>query len=443
MKHYPLFFVLVSLGFFYSCDNINTTKHQTKKQLVSEIDSSGKLPPPHASKSSKLFCEVVGWKETEKPTAPEGFYVNKFAEGLTNPRNIYVAANGDIFIAEANTELNFPKKIVAKIIGIGKSQNFDESADRITLLRDTNNDGNADYKNVFLKGLNLPYGITIINNFFYVANTDGLLQFPYQIGQTSIKAKGKKILQFTEGGYNNHWTRNLLVKNDGSKIFITVGSSSNVAEHGMEHEIRRANILEINPDGSGEKIYASGLRNPAGLSFNPETNILWTAVNERDDLGDELVPDYLTSVKENGFYGWPYSYFGQNADPSFNGELRPDLIDKAIVPEVKLGAHTASLGLAFYDKNIFPEKYQNGAFVGQHGSWNSSKLVGYKVVFVPFKNGKPSGPPEDFLTGFIDDKLEHTVHGRPVGIAVLKDGSILVADDAANTIWRISYRKNK
>ena len=248
-----------------------------------------------------------------------------------------------------------------------------------------------------------------------------------------------KILALPAGGYNNHWTRNIITNSDSSKIYISVGSGSNVGENGMENEVRRANILEVNLDGSGEIIYASWLRNPVGMGFAPGTSTLWTAVNERDELGDDLVPDYLTSVVKSGFYGWPYSYFGQNIDARIEN-TKPELVKKAIIPDVALGAHTASLGLAFYDQKIFPKKYHNGAFIGQHGSWNRSEISGYKVVFVPFSEGKPSGKPEDFLTGFVSDKRNEEVYGRPVGVTVLKDGSILVADDASHIIWRISVK---
>ena len=257
--------------------------------------------------------------------------------------------------------------------------------------------------------------------------------------------RGKKILNLPAGGYNNHWTRNLLASPDGKKIYVSVGSGSNVGENGMEHEVRRANILEINPDGTGERVYASGLRNPVGMAWQPTSTgkpVLYTAVNERDELGDDLVPDYLTSVKEGAFYGWPYSYYGQNEDPRRKGE-RPDLVKKAVMPDVPLGAHTASLGLAFYDRKpgaapTFPAKYRNGAFIGQHGSWNRSEFSGYKVVFVPFDGGKP-GKPEDFLTGFVAGKGKD-VYGRPVGVAMLPDGSMLVADDAAGRIWRVAAK---
>ncbi len=308
------------------------------------------------------------------------------------------------------------------------------------MFRDTNHDGKPDQRATFLTkqskpGLKQPFGMLVLGNSFYVGDTDGLLRFPYQPGQTTITAAGQKILALPEGGYNNHWTRNLLAGPDGKTIFVSVGSGSNVGEHGMENEKRRANILQINPDGTGERIYASGLRNPVGMGWQPTTKTLYAAVNERDELGDDLVPDYLTSVKSGAFYGWPYSYYGQNEDPRRKGE-RPDLVKKAVVPDVPLGAHTASLGLAFYNQTAFPKKYHNGAFIGQHGSWNRSAFSGYKVVFVPFKNGKP-GKPEDFLTGFLTGK-DKDAHGRPVGVAVQPDGSLLVADDAGNRIWRVS-----
>lgn len=286
----------------------------------------------------------------------------------------------------------------------------------------------------------MPFGMLILDNYFYIANTDGLFRFPYSAGDLKLRGNGTKILELPAGGYNNHWTRNLLANADGSKIYVSVGSASNNAEHGMEVEKRRANILEINPDGTGEQIYASGLRNPVGMDWNPANNELWTAVNERDDLGDELVPDYITSVKRGGFYGWPYSYYGQIADPRMKGQGK-ELVAKAIIPDVSVGAHTASLGFAFYNQDAFPAKYRNGAFVGQHGSWNRSKLSGYKVLFVPFKNGKPSGKPEDFLTGFIANEEKAEVYGRPVAVTVMKDGSLLVNDDSGNTIWRVAVKK--
>ncbi|CAG5071366.1 hypothetical protein DYBT9623_03407 [Dyadobacter sp. CECT 9623] len=372
------------------------------------------LPAPFVTESVENRPEEAGWPEGKMPTAPAGFTVTKFADKLDSPRWTYIAPNGDIFVAESATK---------------------KSADRITLLRDVNKDGKPEMREIFMEKLNKPLGMLVLNNFFYVANTDGLYRYPYKPGETKITSKGEKIVELPAGGYNNHWTRNLLANADGSKIYISVGSASNVADHGMDEEKRRANILEVNPDGSGERVYASGLRNPVGMDWAPGTKTLWTAVNERDKLGDELVPDYITSVKEGGFYGWPYAYFGQNEDPRRKGE-NPALVAKTIVPDVPVGSHTASLGLAFYDKTKFPAKYQNGAFVGQHGSWNRSALSGYKVMFVPFKNGKPAGKPEDFLTGFVES--EKKVYGRPVGVTIMDDGSMLVNDDTGGTIWRVA-----
>ncbi|PWK73736.1 glucose/arabinose dehydrogenase [Mucilaginibacter oryzae] len=405
--------------------------------VVNQSRQEIKLPAPYETKAVKNFCQVIGWPKGKTPVAPAGFSVSLYADELDNPRNIYVAANGDVFVAQANTELSGLKKIGADIIGAGQSQHYGKSANNILLFKDTNGDGHPDSKTVFLSGLNQPYGMLILGNWLYVANTDGLWRYPYQTGYSKA-APGVKIFSLPAGGYNNHWTRNLRANADGTKIYISVGSGSNVAEHGMEHEKRRADILEINPDGSGERVYASGLRNPAGIDIQPGTGILYASVNERDDLGDHLVPDYLTSVKDGGFYGWPWAYFGQHEDPVVKQkDPNPSMIKKSIMPDVALGAHTASLGLAFYTGTGFPQTYRNGAFIGQHGSWNSSKLVGYKVVFVPFTGHKPTGQVTDFLTGFIADSARKEVYGRPVGVAVANDGSLLVADDAGNKIWRV------
>jgi len=432
-------FILLSVLVLAGCNPRKTDKagsEDTVQQVAGTAPmAADSLPAPYATKSVKNYSKVVGWAEGKTPQAPDGFEVIKFASGLRNPRWIYVAPNGDILVAEANTESKGTRKLADAVSGKANSQNLGESANRISLLRDKDNDGKPEVQQVLLSGLNQPLGMLVLGNILYVANTDGVVQFPYQPGQTQIKAEGKKILDLPVGGYNNHWTRNLVANAKGTKIYVAVGSGSNVAEHGMENEIRRANILEINPDGTGERIFASGLRNPVGLGWAPGTNTLWAAVNERDELGDDLVPDYLTSVQEGAFYGWPYSYFGNHEDPRLKGE-RPDLVQKAIVPDVELGPHTASLGLAFYDQKAFPQHYQGGAFVGQHGSWNRSELSGYKVVFVPFTKGKP-GKPEDFLTGFIGNISENEVYGRPVGVAVLQNGTLLVADDASNTLWLV------
>lgn len=279
----------------------------------------------------------------------------------------------------------------------------------------------------------------LLNQYLYVADTDKLLRYSYQTGQTKIEAKPERVMEMPKGGYHGHWTRNVIANPSGTLLFVAVGSASNVGEDGMEKEHRRAAILVMNPDGSNERVYASGLRNPIGIAFEPNTNVLWVVVNERDGLGDDLVPDYLTSIKEGGFYGWPYAYFGQNEDPRRKGE-RPDMVASAIVPDFSLGAHVAALGLLFYQGQSFPEKYWGGAFIGEHGSWNRSVFSGYKVVFVPFKKGRPSGPPQDFLTGFIADETSSHVYGRPVGVAMMKDGSLLVVDDEGNRIWRIAAK---
>ncbi len=432
----PFFLIITALA----CGNTSSKKAtaQNNGNIISRTDT---LPEPYASKSSRNFSKVIGWPAGKTPVAPAGFVVTKFADNLDNPRWIYVGANGDIFVAESNTILTGIKKIGAKLSRKIKTQNYGVSANRITMFRDSNNDGVFESRYVFAEGLNQPLGMLILKDHFYVANTDGLLMFNYKTGDTKLTGAGNKIVSLPAGGYNNHWTRNVIANKEGTKIYVSVGSGSNVADHGMDNEIRRANILEINPDGSGEKIYGSGLRNPVGMAWATGTSTLWTAVNERDGLGDDLVPDYITSVQEGGFYGWPYAYFGKNEDPRMKDQQRADLVSKSIVPDVALGSHTASLGLAFYDKKSFPARYHNGAFIGQHGSWNRSALVGYKVVFIPFINGKPAGVPEDFLTGFIAYAAKSEVYGRPVCVAILDDGSMLVSDDASNVIWRVSMQK--
>jgi len=418
MKAIVIVFAVVCLS---ACNN--NSEPETSR---SEADSTAKgqetltadvtLPAPYSTKSVRNESKVVAWPEGKMPQAPSGFTVSIYADKLQSPRGIYVAPNGDIFVAQADRE--------------GKKGN------NIILLRDTNKDGKADSTSVYIDGLKQPFGMLALNGKFYVANTDQLVEFPYDPRASRITTAGKHLLSFPEG---RHWTRNIIANASGDKLYLSVGSGSNVAENGMEKEVRRANILQINVDGSGEKIYASGLRNPVGLNWAPGTNTLWTAVNERDELGDDLVPDYLTSVKEGGFYGWPYSYFGQHADPRIKAEeQKPELVQRAIIPDVALGSHTASLGLVFYKGSMFPEPYRNGAFISQHGSWNRSHLSGYKVVFVPFNNGKP-GEPQDFLTGFIGDESKSEVYGRPVFLAVMKDGSLLLTDDGSSKIWRISY----
>jgi glucose/arabinose dehydrogenase len=447
-NHIQLGTICIAISTVFACSPAGKVEHTSGNDSTNplvDVDSTKvikkqeiKLPPPYDTKSAIHFSKAVGWPEGLTPKAPAGFSVSKFAGNLQNPRWIYELPNGDVLVAETKKEEKGIKKVIAKVTGIAKTHNDKTvNLNRITLFRDANKDGMPDLQTVFIENLNLPFGMLLINNYFYVANTDALWRFPYKTGQTSIMGKGERLVDLpTEG---RHWTRSLIANTSGTKIYIGVGSASNVAEDGVEKEINRAAILEVNPDGSGLKIYASGLRNPVGMAWFPGTNTLWTAVNERDELGDELVPDYLTSVREGGFYGWPYSYFGQHEDPRIKEkDRRPDLVKRAIVPDVPLGAHTASLGLTFYTKKVFPAVYYNGAFIGQHGSWNRSVFSGYQVAFVPFK-GKNPGKAEPFLTGFIKDEAKKEVYGRPVGVITLSDGSLLVADDVGNTIWRITH----
>lgn len=403
---------------------------------------SPELPAPHATKSYMKYSNVKGWKDGEQPIAPEGFIVTSYADDLQNPRWLYELPNGDLLVAESNSNYKFFKKIGAAIVGANKSNSMKKSANRIILLRDADHDGIPETKTIFLDGLNQPFGMLLVGDQFYVANTDGLLRFPYKAGAISIDAKGEQIASFPAGKVNQHWTRNIIANKDKSKFYVAIGCGTDHGEKGMDKEVLKANILEMNPDGSGMRVYASGLRNPVGMDWAPGTNTLWVAVNERDKLGNDLVPDYITSVKEGGFYGWPYSYFGQHRDPRVP-DAPAGLIDRAIVPDFPLNAHTASLGLAFYTRNGFPEKYKNGAFITQHGSWNRKPVSGYKVIFVPFKNGQPAGPQEDFLTGFVKDSVSGVVRGRPVGIAVSQTGALFITDDRTNRIWRVSYAAPK
>lgn len=373
------------------------------------------LPSPYTTKSAVKLSRVVNWAPGTRPLAPDGFAVSRFADGLRHPRHTYVGPDGNVFVVESDTK---------------------NSADRISLL--TVDAGQVRDRRTFAAGLNQPFGMLIHDGYFYVANTDTTFRFPYRPGQAELDPAARQaVLATPPRGYNNHWTRNLLAGN--GKIYVSVGSGSNVGENGMAAEENRATILEINPDGSGAREYATGLRNPVGMDWNPVTGELWTAVNERDKLGDGLVPDYLTSVREGAFYGWPYSYYGQVPDPRWEADPHPELVRSALVPDVPLGAHTASLGLAFYTGERFPERYRGGAFVGQHGSWNRSEFAGYKVVFVPFDAAGKPGPAEDFLAGFIADEAAGKVRGRPVGVTLHPDGYLLVCDDDAGIVWKVDY----
>jgi glucose/arabinose dehydrogenase len=395
-------------------------------------------PHPESIPTIKT-ARAVGWPGGAAPVAPKGFVVTRFAEGLDHPRWLYVLPNGDVLVAQAATEAASGGVVAAVTNAVQQSAGAQGAGgNNILILRDVNQDGIAENRGVFLAGLNQPFGMGLLVNSFYVATTDALLRFPYNEGAAAITSPGEKVADLpNRPGRNGHWTRNLLVKNDGTKIYVSVGSATNVANDGVEVEQGRAAIYEIAPNGSGMRIFASGLRNPVGMAWEPKTGALWTSVNERDQLGDDLVPDYMTSVKDGGFYGWPYSYYGNHIDP--RAPKNPDAVAKAIKPDYALGAHTASLGLTFYANVSFPPHYHGGAFIGQHGSWNRKEPAGYKVLFVPFVGGKPSGPPEEFLTGFLNAKGE--AQGRPVGIAVDRLGALYVADDVGNIVWRIAPQR--
>jgi len=404
--------------------------------LLSAVVATQHLPAP--SPSMTRFSKVIGWPAGKTPTAPAGFVVTAFAEGLDNPRWLYVLPNGDVLVAEAKTENiagDRPPEVLASLRASGS---LGKSANRITLLRDADRDGKAEVRHVFLSGLNQPFGMLLLDRAFYVAATNAVLRFEYKDGLTALPSPNHKVLDLPAGGYNNHWTRNIVSNPAGTKLYVSVGSQTNVDEEGLDaQDPRRAAILELNPDGSGARVFASGLRNPNGMDWMPGANTLWTVVNERDMLGDDVPPDYLTSVREGAFYGWPYAYFGQHEDPRHKGK-RPDLVAKTVVPDLPLGAHTASLGLTFSRGTLFPEAYRQGAFVAQHGSWNRSTFSGYKVLFVPFTDGRPSGVTKDFLTGFIANAQTSEVYGRPVGVTMMPDGALLVADDAGGKVWRVS-----
>ncbi len=397
------------------------------------------LPEPSTSLIPTVnIAQAVGWPDGRKPQAADGLQVQVFADDLDHPRWLHVLPNGDVLVAESDAP---PKPDGAGIRGwimkkvMARAGSGGQSANRITLLRDSNGDGTLENRTVLLKGLTSPFGMALVGNQLYVANTDALMRFAYQEGQTRIDAPGEKVVDLPAGPINHHWTKNLIASPDGSRLYVTSGSNSNVAENGMEAEENRAAILEVDPQKQTVRLFASGLRNPNGLAWQPDSGELWTTVNERDLIGSDLVPDYMTSVQDGGFYGWPYSYFGQNVDERVEPP-RPDLVAKAIVPDYALGPHTASLGLAFYEGSLLPERYRHGAFIGQHGSWNRKPRSGYKVVFVPFKDGEPDGAAEDVLTGFLDE--DERAMGRPVGVAVDKTGALLVADDVGNVVWRVT-----
>ncbi len=410
-----------------------------------QFGSNVPLPPPRSSVMPRVhIASAVSWPSGTGPTAAAGFAVAAFANELDHPRWLYVLPNGDVLVAETNApERPDDRKgirgwVMTKVMK--RAGSITPSANRITLLRDADNDGKAEVRSVLLKNLNSPFGMALVGSDLYVANTDALLRFPYVEGQLEITSSGSKVADLPGGSINHHWTKNVIANADGSRLYVTVGSNSNVAENGIEQETRRAAILEIDPANGATRVYASGLRNPNGMAWQKgtdgsQTGQLWTVVNERDEIGDDLVPDYLTSVREGAFYGWPYSYYGQHVDERVKPQ-RPELVAQAVVPDYALGSHTASLGLAFYDADALPARYRGGAFIGLHGSWNRNPRSGYEVIFVPFVAGKPAGKPESILRDFVDQN--GNARGRPVGVVIDKHGAVLVADDVGNVVWRVT-----
>lgn len=408
--------------------------------LEPTVGRTPELPPPDRSLIPTVnIAPANRWPAGEMPTASAGLRVNAFASDLDHPRWLYVLPNGDVLVAETNAppRPEDAEGIRGWIMGkvMQRAGAAVPSANRITLLRDTDGDGVADVRTAFLENLNSPFGMYLAGEDLYVANTDALVRFRYVPGATKLIGAPEQVAELPAGPLNHHWTKNVIGAPGDERLYVTVGSNSNVGENGMDKEEMRAAVLTVDRQTGEVAVFANGLRNPNGLAWHPQTGALWTTVNERDELGDNLVPDYMTSVEEGGFYGWPYSYFGQHVDERVKPQ-RPDLVAKALVPDYALGAHTASLGLDFYTEDLFPARYRNGAFVGQHGSWNRSDLSGYKVVFVPFDNGEPSGTPEDILTGFVNDDGE--ARGRPVGVVTAADGALLVADDVGNIVWRVA-----
>jgi glucose/arabinose dehydrogenase len=407
--------------------------------------SAGTGPDPQLPTPNRSLLPTVqvaparGWVDGAAPTAAAGLQVERFAGGLEHPRWLHVLPNGDVLVAETNAP---PRPEDGRGIkgwfmkqAMGKAGAGTPSANRITLLRDADGDGRAETRSVFLTGLNSPFGMALVGNSFYVANTDAVMRYAYTPGATRIAAAGSKLADLPGGPLNHHWTKSLLASPDGRRLYVGVGSNSNVAEHGMEAEAMRAAILEIDAANGKSRVFASGLRNPVGLAWEPRTGQLWVSVNERDELGSDLVPDYMTSVRDGGFYGWPYSYYGQHVDSRVQPP-RQELVAQAIAPDYALGPHTASLGLVSAQGSRLPAPFTEGMFIGQHGSWNRKPPSGYRVIFVPFANGKPAGPPVEVLTGFLNSAGE--AQGRPVGVAIDRRGALLVADDVGNTIWRVS-----
>ncbi|HXC55751.1 MAG TPA: sorbosone dehydrogenase family protein [Rhizomicrobium sp.] len=418
-----------------------TAGDTAKLPALAGYGPSPTLPAPNPTLIPTINqADGIGWPAGGKPTPAAGLAVAAFAGGLDHPRWLYVLPNGDVLVAETNTppkpdDMKGVKGFVAGLI-MGGAGAGTKSPNRILLLRDTNGDGIADQRFTLIAGLNSPFGMTLVGNTLYVADTDAVLSFPYHDGDTQITAPGTKIVDLPAGTINHHWTKNVIASPDGSKLYVTIGSNSNVGENGIAAEAGRADIWEVDLKTGAHRVFASGIRNGNGMGWAPG-GALWVAVNERDEIGSDLVPDYMTSVKDGAFYGWPYSYYGQHVDIRMQPQ-RPDLVKSAIAPDYALGAHTASLGLAFSDGAKLGDTYAHGVFIGQHGSWNRNPRAGYRVIFVPFNGDKPNGAPQEVLTGFLN--ADGKAQGRPVGVVIDKQGALLVADDVGNTLWRVTAK---
>ncbi|HYJ41775.1 MAG TPA: sorbosone dehydrogenase family protein [Steroidobacteraceae bacterium] len=447
MRFNPLVRVLLPCALIVSvavvaCVSVGPTDTGPVESPQTSVGPNPSLPEPEKQLIPIVqVAEAKGWPAGSKPAPATGTAVNAFASGLVHPRWLYVLPNGDVLVAETNAPVrpDEGKGIKGKVMKKmqGKAGAGVPSANRITLLRDVDGDGVAEIHTPLLENLHSPFGMALIGSELYVANTDAIVKFPYSAGTTKISAAGTKVADLPGGTRNHHWTKNIIANKSGTKLYATVGSNSNVAEHGMQEEEGRAAIWEVDVKTGAKRLFATGLRNPNGMAWEPKTGTLYTVANERDELGNDLVPDYLTSVKDGSFYGWPYSYYGQHVDTRVE-PAQPDLVAKAVSPDYALGAHVAALGLTYSDGKGMPKHLSNGMFIGEHGSWNRKPPAGYKVVFVPFVNGKPSGMPLDVLTGFVSK--DGVAWGRPVGVAIDKRGALLVADDVGNIIWRVTGR---
>jgi glucose/arabinose dehydrogenase len=433
--------VWVTIAFLGATLALAGCGESAKLPLSAGIGPQPQLPPPNVTTFPTVnIAKAVGWHAEQRPTAAPGLTVTAFASDLDHPRNLYVLPNGDVLVAETNAP---PKPddspglrgfIMRRIMA--RAGAAVPSADRLILLRDANGDGVAETRSVFLEGLHSPFGIALISGQLFVADTNAIRKYAYHQGQTNIDGPGSILTELPAGRINHHWTKNLVARPDGRLLYVSIGSNSNVGENGLAAEEGRAQIWEVDVRTGEHRSYATGLRNPNGLAFaSGPTPVLWTAVNERDELGSDLVPDYMTSVRDGGFYGWPFSYFGPHVDERVQPQ-QPDLVARAIAPDYALGPHTASLGLAITSHSGLRAPFTAGAFIGQHGSWNRRPPSGYRVIFVPFVEGRPNGEPVDVLTGFLDP--DGQARGRPVGVALDGHGGLLVADDVGNTIWRIS-----